>query len=68
MVGAIASALVDSIMGYNAWHIVTFVVGEITNPKRNIGSAVGNSDGDNDLHFAESDVTEVLPMDHNAVT
>jgi len=36
-VGAIASALVGSIMSYEAWNNVTFVAGEITNPKRNIG-------------------------------
>lgn len=35
--GAIASALVGSIMSYEAWNNVTFVAGEINNPKRNIG-------------------------------
>lgn len=35
--GAIASALVGAIMSYEAWNNVTFVAGEISNPKRNIG-------------------------------
>ncbi|WP_343535374.1 amino acid permease [Pedobacter sp.] len=35
--GAIASALVGAIMSYEAWNNVTFVAGEINNPKRNIG-------------------------------
>ncbi len=35
--GAIASALVGAIIGYDAWNNVTFVAGEINNPKKNIG-------------------------------
>jgi len=35
--GAIASALVGAIMSYEAWNNVTFVAGEIRNPKKNIG-------------------------------
>ncbi len=35
--GAIASALVGAIMSYEAWNNVTFVAGEINNPRRNIG-------------------------------
>lgn len=35
--GAIASGLVGAIMSYEAWNNVTFVAGEIKNPKRNIG-------------------------------
>jgi APA family basic amino acid/polyamine antiporter len=35
--GALAAALVGSIMSYEAWNNVTFVAGEIRNPKRNIG-------------------------------
>lgn len=34
--GAIASALVGAIMSYEAWNNVTFVAGEINNPKKNI--------------------------------
>jgi basic amino acid/polyamine antiporter, APA family len=36
-IGAIAAALVGAIMSYEAWNNVTFVAGEIRNPKKNIG-------------------------------
>lgn len=35
--GAIAAALVGSIFASDAWNNVTFIAGEIVNPKRNIG-------------------------------
>lgn len=35
--GALAAALVGAIMSYEAWNNVTFVAGEIKNPKKNIG-------------------------------
>jgi len=35
--GAIASAIVGSIFSSDAWNNVTFIAGEIKNPKRNIG-------------------------------
>jgi APA family basic amino acid/polyamine antiporter len=35
--GAVAAALVGAIVSYDAWNNVTFVAGEMTNPKRNIG-------------------------------
>ncbi len=35
--GAVAAALVGAIVSYDAWNNVTFVAGEISNPKRNIG-------------------------------
>ena len=35
--GAIASAMVGTVISYDAWNNVTFVAGEIRNPKRNIG-------------------------------
>jgi basic amino acid/polyamine antiporter, APA family len=35
--GGLAAALVGAIMSYEAWNNVTFVAGEIKNPKRNIG-------------------------------
>ena len=35
--GAVASALVGAIVSYDAWNNVTFVAGEITNPRKNIG-------------------------------
>jgi APA family basic amino acid/polyamine antiporter len=36
-VGAVASAVVGSIFSSDAWNNVTFIAGEIKNPKRNIG-------------------------------
>jgi basic amino acid/polyamine antiporter, APA family len=36
-VGAIAAAMVGSIFSSDAWNNVTFIAGEIRNPKRNIG-------------------------------
>lgn len=38
--GAIASAMVGSIFSSDAWNNVTFIAGEIKNPKRNIGLAL----------------------------
>ncbi|MCG2613484.1 amino acid permease [Terrimonas sp. NA20] len=35
--GAIAAAMVGSIFSSDSWHNVTFIAGEIHNPKRNIG-------------------------------
>lgn len=37
LLGAIASAMVGSIFSSDSWNNVTFVAGEIKNPKRNIG-------------------------------
>ena len=37
MIGAMASAMVGSIFSSDAWNNVTFIAGEIRNPKRNIG-------------------------------
>ncbi|WP_298297874.1 APC family permease [Hydrotalea sp.] len=36
-IGAIAAAMVGSIFSSDAWNNVTFIAGEIKNPKRNIG-------------------------------
>jgi len=36
-IGAIASAMVGSIFSSDAWNNVTFIAGEIKNPKKNIG-------------------------------
>ncbi|WP_419800715.1 APC family permease [Mucilaginibacter sp.] len=38
--GAIAAAMVGSIFSSDAWNNVTFIAGEIKNPKRNIGLAL----------------------------
>ncbi len=40
MVGAIAAAMVGSIFSSDAWNNVTFIAGEVKNPKRNIGLAL----------------------------
>ncbi len=37
LVGAIAAAMVGSVFSSDAWNNVTFIAGEIKNPKRNIG-------------------------------
>ena len=37
MLGAIAAAMVGSIFSSDAWNNVTFIAGEIKNPKKNIG-------------------------------
>nr|WP_199077525.1 amino acid permease [Pedobacter sp. ASV19] len=38
--GALAAALVGAIMSYEAWNNVTFVAGEIRDPKKNIGRSL----------------------------
>jgi len=40
MLGAIAAAMVGSIFSSDAWNNVTFIAGEVKNPKRNIGLAL----------------------------
>ena len=40
VLGAIAAAMVGSIFSSDAWNNVTFIAGEIKNPKRNIGLAL----------------------------
>ncbi len=40
LAGALASALVGAIMSYEAWNNVTFVAGEIRDPKKNIGRSL----------------------------
>ncbi len=37
MVGAIAAGMTGSIFSSDAWNNVTFIAGEMKNPKRNIG-------------------------------
>ena len=39
--GAIAASMVGSIFSSDAWNNVTFIAGEIKNPQRNIGLALG---------------------------
>lgn len=40
LIGAVAAAMVGSIFSSDAWNNVTFIPGEIKNPKRNIGLAL----------------------------
>ncbi len=40
ILGAIAAAMVGSIFSSDAWNNVTFIAGEVKNPKRNIGLAL----------------------------
>ncbi|HMU10684.1 MAG TPA: amino acid permease [Ferruginibacter sp.] len=40
MVGAVAASMVGSIFSSDAWNNVTFIAGEVKNPKRNIGLAL----------------------------
>ncbi len=40
IIGAIAASMVGSIFSSDAWNNVTFIAGEIKNPKRNIGLAL----------------------------
>lgn len=40
LIGAIAAAMVGSIFSSDAWNNVTFIAGEIKNPKKNIGLAL----------------------------
>lgn len=40
LLGAIAAAMVGSIFSSDAWNNVTFIAGEIKNPKKNIGLAL----------------------------
>lgn len=40
LVGAVAAAMTGSIFSSDAWNNVTFIAGEVKNPKRNIGLAL----------------------------
>lgn len=40
LMGAIAAAMVGSIFSSDAWNNITFIAGEVKNPKRNIGLAL----------------------------
>jgi basic amino acid/polyamine antiporter, APA family len=40
LIGAVAAAMVGSIFSSDSWNNVTFIAGEIKNPKRNIGLAL----------------------------
>ena len=58
VLGAIAASMVGSIFSSDAWNNVTFIAGEIKNPK-NIGlSLFGNIDCNRHLCIRQPDVSE----------
>ncbi len=66
--GAIASGLVGAIMSYEAWNNVTFVAGEIKNPRKNIGLSLLLGTGIVTLIYVLLNLmfTAVLPLDEIA--
>jgi APA family basic amino acid/polyamine antiporter len=62
--GAVAAAMVGSIFSSDSWNNVTFVAGEIKNPKRNIALALGLGTGIVTLIYLSANVmyTAVLPL------
>lgn len=63
--GAIAAAMVGSIFSSDAWNNVTFIAGEIKNPKRNIGLALFLGTLVVTIIYVTTNImyTAVLPMD-----
>jgi APA family basic amino acid/polyamine antiporter len=63
--GAIAAAMVGSIFSSDSWNNVTFIAGEIKNPKRNIGLALFLGTLIVTIIYITTNVmyTAVLPMD-----
>ena len=66
--GAIAAAMVGSIFSSDAWNNVTFIAGEIKNPKRNIGLSLFLGTLVVTLIYVSTNVmyTAVLPLDEIA--
>lgn len=66
--GAIAAAMVGSIFSSDAWNNVTFIAGEIKNPKRNIGMALFFGTLIVTIIYVTTNVmyTAVLPLDQIA--
>src|SRR6187431_1515173 len=65
ILGAIAAAMVGSIFSSDAWNNVTFIAGEIKNPKRNIGLALFFGTLIVTIIYVATNVmyTAVLPLD-----
>ena len=66
--GAIAASMVGSIFSSDAWNNVTFIAGEIKNPKRNIGLALFLGTLIVTIIYVATNVmyTAVLPLDEIA--
>lgn len=66
--GAIASAMVGSIFSSDAWNNVTFIAGEIKNPKKNIGLSLFLGTLIVTVIYVSTNLmyTAVLPMDQIA--
>ena len=66
--GAIASAMVGSIFSSDAWNNVTFIAGEIRNPKRNIGLSLFFGTLITGIIYASANImyTAVLPVEEIA--
>lgn len=67
-VGAIAAAMTGSIFSSDAWNNVTFIAGEMKNPKRNIGLSLffGTLIVSSIYILANLMYLSVLPLDHIA--
>lgn len=67
--GAIAAAMVGSVFSSDAWNNVTFIAGEIKNPKRNIGLSLFLGTFIVTLIYVSANLayTAVLPL-HNIAT
>jgi len=68
LLGAIAAAMVGSIFSSDAWNNVTFIAGEIKNPKRNIGLSLFLGTLIVTVIYVLTNVmyTSVLPLDNIA--
>jgi APA family basic amino acid/polyamine antiporter len=68
IIGAIAAAMVGSIFSSDAWNNITFIAGEVKNPKRNIGLALFFGTGIVTLIYVATNLmyVSVLPMNEIA--
>ncbi|QEC40207.1 APC family permease [Pseudobacter ginsenosidimutans] len=68
LLGLVAAAMVGSIFSSDAWNNVTFIAGEIKNPKRNIGLSLFLGTFVVTLIYVSTNVmyTAVLPLDEIA--
>lgn len=68
LIGAIAAAMVGSIFSSDSWNNVTFIAGEIKNPKRNIGLSLFLGTLIVTIIYVTANLMylNVLPLDHIA--